>query len=220
MSGSNFPPLQAIVSREKKFQLLDRAIERCDGNAITRIIIWLKESLKRDPNLMKDLINRPAAMNHYICYLKDMKEFDELFELLTTLNRSEEAAFLEYQRKLEQNKDGKVRAGALRSTMDIHFRSQRELKFESELIGEQIRLLETQGGIVEHDKNLKDVEKLKVGDTLSQTMWNLCSNHWSDKENITSPEHIRKMFNISDLEHQWLAITALAKEYRLKYTCT
>ena len=143
-----------------------------------------------------------------------MKEFDELFELLTTLNRSEEAAFLEYQRKLEQNKDGKVRAGALRSTMDIHFRSQRELKFESWLIDEQIRLLETQGGIVEHDKKLKleEKDKMKVGDTLSETMWYLCKNHWSEKENITAPEHLRKMFNISDLEFQWLAITALAKE--------
>ena len=82
MSGSNFPPLQSIVSREKKFQILDKAIERHDGNAITRIIIWLKESLKRDPDLMKDLMMRPAAMNHYICYLKEMKEFDELHELL------------------------------------------------------------------------------------------------------------------------------------------
>ena len=33
-----------------------------------------------------------------------MKEFDELCELLTTLNRPEEAAFLEYQRKLENNR--------------------------------------------------------------------------------------------------------------------
>lgn len=214
MSGSNFPPLQAIVSREKKFQLLDRAIERHDGNAITRIIIWLKESLKRDPDLMKDLMNRPAAMNHYICYLKEMKEFDELFELLTTLNRSEEAAFLEYQRKLEQNKDGKVRAGALRSTVEIHFRSQRELKFESQLIDEQIKLLETQVGLAEHDKGLKleDVDKLKVGDTLSQTLWYLYINHWADKDKITAPEHLRSKFNISDLEHEWIAITALAKD--------
>ena len=81
MSGKNFPPLDVIVSREKKFELLDKAIERHDGNAITRIIIWLKSTLKRDPDLMKDLMIRPAAMNHYICYLQKMKEFDELFEV-------------------------------------------------------------------------------------------------------------------------------------------
>ena len=68
---------------------MDRAIERHDGNGITRIIIWLKETLKRDQNLMKDLMTpeRAAGMNHYICYLKEMKEYDELSELLQQLNR-------------------------------------------------------------------------------------------------------------------------------------
>ena len=133
---------------------------------------------------------------------------------MTNLNRSEEGAFLEYQRKLEQNKDGKIRAGALQSTMDIHFRSQRELKFDECLIDEQIKLLETQVGLVEHDKNVKvmDDKKLKLGDTLSETLWYLASNHWSDKENITSPEYLRRRFNITDLEYEWTVITALAKE--------
>jgi hypothetical protein len=104
MTGHGEASLEYITSREKKFQLLDQAIKRNDGNAVTRIIIWLKQSLPRDPNLMKDLISRPDAVNHYIFYLKEMKEFDELCELLTTLNRPEEAAFLEYQRKLENNR--------------------------------------------------------------------------------------------------------------------
>ena len=30
---------------------------------------------------------RAAGMNHYICYLKEMKEYDELSELLQQLNR-------------------------------------------------------------------------------------------------------------------------------------
>lgn len=61
MTGSQCPPLQGIASRDKKMQLLDTAIERYDGNAIIRIIIWLKETLKRDPDLMKDIMNRPAG---------------------------------------------------------------------------------------------------------------------------------------------------------------
>ena len=58
---------------------------------------------------MKDLMTpeRAVGMNHYICYLKEMKEYDELSELLISLNRPEEAAYLEYQRKLEQNKSAK-----------------------------------------------------------------------------------------------------------------
>ena len=99
MSGNNFPPLDAIVSREKKFELLDKAIQRHDGNAITRIIIWLKSTLKRDPDLMKDLMMRPAAMNHYICYLQKMKEFDELFEVSSDF-------FTHFNRKFQFYSDG------------------------------------------------------------------------------------------------------------------
>ena len=129
------------------------------------------------------------------------------------LNRPEEAAFLEYQRKLEQNKDGKVRASALRSTLEIHFRSQRELSRDSDLIVEQIKLLETQLGLVEADKNNKNIsEKLKMGETMSATLWNLCLNHWDDKENITSPAHLKNKFNLTDVEYEWIAVCALAKE--------
>ena len=46
-------------------------------------------------------------MNHYIAYLRQMKEFEELFQLLTLINRPEEAAFVEYQRKMENNKVGR-----------------------------------------------------------------------------------------------------------------
>ena len=81
--------MEHFTSRKEKFDLLDQAIARHDGNAITRIIIWLKDTLKRDPNLMKDLMapDRAVGMNHYICYLKEMKEYDELSELLISLNR-------------------------------------------------------------------------------------------------------------------------------------
>ena len=81
--------MEHFTSRKEKFELLDQAIARHDGNAITRIIIWLKDTLKRDPNLMKDLMSpdRAVGMNHYICYLKEMKEYDELSELLISLNR-------------------------------------------------------------------------------------------------------------------------------------
>ena len=62
---------------------------------------------------------RAAGMNHYICYLKEMKEYDELSELLISLNRPEEAAYLEYERKLEQNKSAKARSMALEATLKV-----------------------------------------------------------------------------------------------------
>ena len=48
-----------------------------------------------------------------------MKEYDELSELLISLNRPEEAAYLEYERKLEQNKSAKARSMALEATLKV-----------------------------------------------------------------------------------------------------
>ena len=83
-------------------------------------------------------------MNHYTTYLRDMKQFDELFELLTMLNRPEEAAFVDYQRKLEQNKSGELRAEALKISHNFNFSSLRDSKFDASMIEEQIRLLDFQ----------------------------------------------------------------------------
>ena len=57
-------------------------------------------------------------MNHYIAYLRQMKEFEELFQLLTLINRPEEAAFVEYQRKMENNKVGRKKSTYLASIGD------------------------------------------------------------------------------------------------------
>lgn len=132
-----------------------------------------------------------------------MKEFDELFELLTMLNRFEEAAFLEYQIKLEQHKEGKFLADALKSMLKIHFESQKELKFEAHVIGEQVRLLENQVTIVAEDKKrkLQNDNKLKVGDTLSQTLWYTCINHWDDKDDIMVYGVPKKYHKISMFVH-------------------
>ena len=68
---------------------------------------------------------------------------------LTYLNlRPEEAAYLEYQRKLELYKSAKARSNELDSTLRLHFDSQRELEFDAKLIREQKRLLDMQPKII------------------------------------------------------------------------
>ena len=62
MIGPECPGLEGFYSREDKLRLLDEAIERHDGNAITRIILWLKETLKWDADLMKELMNRASGL--------------------------------------------------------------------------------------------------------------------------------------------------------------
>ncbi len=92
------------------------AIENYDGAGMTRLVIWIKHTLGRDESYLNELRARPDAMNHYISYLREMKEFDELSDLLGILNRPEEEAFLDYQRKLEQSRPGKIRADKLKVT--------------------------------------------------------------------------------------------------------
>jgi len=68
--------------------------------------------------------------------------------------------------------------------------------------------------IVEEDRKLKlpEEDKLSVGDTLVQTLWYNCTNHWGEKENegITM---IRTDFNLSNRENEWIVITGLAKDW-------
>ena len=190
--------------------LVIRAIERHDGNAITRIIIWLKDTLKRDPHLMKELMmpERAAGMNHYICYLKEMKEYDELSELLISLNRPEEAAYLEYQRKLEQNKSAKARSMALEATLKYHFESQRELDFDTTMIREQKRLLELLPRMIQQSSG----EGLKETDTVAQTLWHSCMHHYTENVDY-APKKLKHTLNICDNEYEWIVLTALAKRH-------
>lgn len=209
-----YPSLEPFASKEKKFALLDKAIANHDGAAMTRIVIWIKHTLRRDKSYMNDLRARPDAMNHYISYLREMKEFEELAELLGTLNRPEEEAFLDYQRTLEQHRTGKVRSEALKTSLKYQFQSQRELMIESELIDEQIRLLEKQAVIVEKDKSNKSIpadEKLKVGDSLSSTLWYANIHHAGEKNDVTAPDTLISEFSVRESENDWMVLTALAK---------
>ncbi|CAG5096848.1 Oidioi.mRNA.OKI2018_I69.XSR.g14810.t1.cds [Oikopleura dioica] len=213
--SSSYPTLEPFTSRKEKFALLDKAIENYDGAAMTRIVIWIKHSLGRDESYLNELRARPDAMNHYISYLREMKEFDELSDLLGILNRPEEEAFLDYQRKLEQSRPGKMRAEKLKDTLKFQFQSQRELQVESELIDEQIRLIEKQLVIAEKDKSNKMIPaeaQLKVDDTLCSTLWYANMYSAGDKNTLSSPDTLAADFNVRDAEKDWIALTALAKQ--------
>ena len=66
-----------------------------------------------------------------------------------------------------------------------------------------------------------DGETLETGETLSETLWYTCLNEWDgvelssrhfeDKIELV-PEFLKKNFCISELEYDWLTITAFAKQ--------
>ncbi|CBY07922.1 unnamed protein product [Oikopleura dioica] len=210
-----YPTLETFSSRKEKFALLDKAIENYDGAGMTRLVIWIKHTLGRDESYLNELRARPDAMNHYISYLREMKEFDELSDLLGILNRPEEEAFLDYQRKLEQSRPGKIRADKLKDTLKFQFKSQRELQVESDLIDEQIRLIEKQLVIAEKDKASKMIpseKQLTVDDSLCATLWYANMYGSSEKNALSSPDSLASDFNVTEAEKDWVTLTALAKQ--------
>ena len=79
------------------------------------------ETMSKTKNKVVIFIYSPKSLNciNLKSGLKEMKEYDELSELLISLNRPEEAAYLEYERKLEQNKSAKARSMALEATLKV-----------------------------------------------------------------------------------------------------
>ena len=104
----------------------------------------------------------------------------------------------------------------LQDTLKFQFQSQRELQVESELIDEQIRLIEKQLVIAEKDKSNKMIPaeaQLKVDDTLcnqlqiillyflntlGSTLWYANMYSAGDKNTLSSPDTLAADFNVRD----------------------
>ena len=117
-----------------------------------------------DPDTKEIFYVGKGKGNRLYAHLKDVKDSskvrrikeikkrhnsDPIIEILIHgIIRPEEAAYLEYQRKLELYKSAKARSNELESTLRLHFDSQRELEFDARLIREQKRLLDMQPKII------------------------------------------------------------------------
>ncbi|VDM94232.1 unnamed protein product, partial [Onchocerca ochengi] len=73
--------LDLYRSKKEKLDLLEAALESYDGNVIIAVVLSLERSL--ETSVFLDIIKeKPIAVNHYIAYLKDMKNFDQLTSTL------------------------------------------------------------------------------------------------------------------------------------------
>uniref|UniRef100_A0A4W3K7A3 Spermatogenesis-defective protein 39 homolog n=1 Tax=Callorhinchus milii TaxID=7868 RepID=A0A4W3K7A3_CALMI len=91
--------LEKFRSLKDKLQLVDEAVRTHDGNVITAVLIFLNKTLSKEV-LFPELGLRQGALNHFICYLKEMGREKVLMELLRALGRTEEAALLHYKQHL------------------------------------------------------------------------------------------------------------------------
>lgn len=63
----------------------------------------------------KQLMSRPVAVDHYCAYLRASDETDELYETLSSLIKSEEAAILKYKKTLSSTSNSpQIRSSSLK----------------------------------------------------------------------------------------------------------
>lgn len=223
-----------LKSREDKLLLLDTAIERYDGNAITSVVHFLEQTMAAK-QFNYEIGKRPAAVDHYVTSLQSMAPArqNDLADFLTMLGKFEEAAMIKLKQALSMsNPESKIRS--LRSCKQGYFSGfvgngfGDVFDFWRGHIDDHITLLERQLPIEEEDRkqaskpqtetnaNFFDIprEPLLNRSVLS-TLFYCCLYHYDLPENLlASPTAIRKVHNLTNKQYTWTALVALSMSKR------
>ncbi|XP_023225583.1 spermatogenesis-defective protein 39 homolog [Centruroides sculpturatus] len=212
---------EQFKSYDKKIILLDSAIKLHDGNGITAAILFLEKTLK--PSLFYQILkDRPVAVSHYLTYLKMLQKHVELTDMLVMLQKSEEAAMIQYKSAIfVQQTEQKIKN--LHKCWKNHLDGDQNLSLYSNSVKEYIHLLERQLPIEEEDLRQEREMKTPTFQNLPRTasllnmpvvttLYYCCLYHYNLPENhLASPKAIKKYFGLSNKQFVWTALAALAK---------
>ncbi|EFO16596.2 hypothetical protein LOAG_11909 [Loa loa] len=212
--------LDLYRSKKEKLDLLDAALESCDGNVIIAVVLALERSL--ETSIFLDILKqKPVAACHYVAYLKDTKNFDQLTSTLLALNRTEEVALVLYS--VACKKQPNERIAHLKKCLNV-CTAVPSLEAFSKSVNEYINLLERQIVIEDADEALiKDDKDGKnkifqqypktitlIGRPVLTTLYYSCLYHFDLPVNAyASPLSIKECFNITEKQYAWMAISAL-----------
>ncbi|ELU16345.1 hypothetical protein CAPTEDRAFT_221115 [Capitella teleta] len=211
--------LEMYKSKEDKLALLDAALEHYDGNVITAAVLHLKDTVK--PSIFHiHLMQRPAAVDHYLNYLLHHHDYDQYMDLLPMLGRTEDAAMFKYKQCVGKEATSKIRS--LKACYGAHFQSDPMLAHSAGLIQEQIALLERQIPIEDADKKEEQKGEMKFRDfprvsslinmPVLTTLFYSCLYHFKLPENcLASPIAIRKEHRLTEKQYSWTVLQARAK---------
>ncbi|XP_069805453.1 spermatogenesis-defective protein 39 homolog isoform X2 [Dendropsophus ebraccatus] len=208
--------MERFRSLRDKLHLLDEAVRLRDGNVITAVLIFLKRTLRSDI-LFRELKIRQVALRHFIHFLKETSEQQQLMELLRFLEWTEELALCRYREHLDI-------LGAEERT-DFLKNKCLSLPFSSEdaaHVQDHYTLLERQIIIEANDKHLeasgqelfrKHPRKASLlFMPLVTTLFYCCIYHYSEAEGMfSSPANLRKTFKIPEKLYVLTALAARAK---------
>uniref|UniRef100_F1L335 VPS33B-interacting protein n=1 Tax=Ascaris suum TaxID=6253 RepID=F1L335_ASCSU len=207
-------------SRKEKLDLLDEALNSFDGNVITAVILFLKRSLS-DSIFREILLPKSVAADHYVAYLKEMEDFDQLTTTLFALGRNDEAAMIEFSVACRK-RDPEQRVQCLQRCLQSGF-SDPTLTPHAKLVNEYIDLLQRQIPIDAADEAAIKMGRDEafeqfprtislVGQPLLTTLYYCCLYHYDLPVNaFASPLSLKEVFQIGEKQYTWMAVSALTR---------
>ncbi|XP_055343237.1 spermatogenesis-defective protein 39 homolog [Paramacrobiotus metropolitanus] len=213
--------LENYRNLEEKLALLDQALNLYDNNAIIIVILHMKHTLNREI-FLRELANKPDAMDQYVAFLVGDGKLQECFDILEHIGRFDEATQLQLRLSLQKHHIPD-------RLKELDSGIKRQLTVASSPASELTRLrtykslLEVQRPIDDHDeKASKDPKndlfvqfprlRSVIGLSLIDTLHYCCLYHFDKPEtNFCSPHYIRRAFAIPEKQFLWTALSALSK---------
>uniref|UniRef100_A0A915PVG5 Vps16 C-terminal domain-containing protein n=1 Tax=Setaria digitata TaxID=48799 RepID=A0A915PVG5_9BILA len=211
--------LDLYRSKKEKLDLLEAALDSYDGNVIIAVVLALERSL--ETSVFLDILKqKPVAVHHYIAYLKDVGNFDQLISTLLTLNRMDEVALVLYA--VACKKETSERIAYLKKCLNA-CTANPSLEAFSKSVNEYIDLLERQIIIEDTDDVIvkeggneifRQYPKTitLIGRPVLTTLYYSCLYHFDLPVNAyASPLSIKEFFHMTEKQYAWMAIAALTR---------
>ncbi|XP_070500332.1 vacuolar protein sorting-associated protein 16B [Chironomus tepperi] len=201
---NNSCSLECYKSLKEKEQLLDAAIQSGNGDGILKVLFYLRNTLK-PAIFLKIIAPRSEAVEHYINYLKTTMKIGEATDILTMLDRREEAALLQFS-AIVQSKNAIQKLDKLKKTQELFTNP-----FLLNQVQSYINLLELQINERMYFQPSDVIDK-----SVLETLYSACNKFQKFSEptqstSSTNPFKIVEQFNVAPAQFEWIALNERAK---------
>uniref|UniRef100_A0A4W3K7A6 Spermatogenesis-defective protein 39 homolog n=1 Tax=Callorhinchus milii TaxID=7868 RepID=A0A4W3K7A6_CALMI len=210
--------LEKFRSLKDKLQLVDEAVRTHDGNVITAVLIFLNKTLSKEV-LFPELGLRQGALNHFICYLKEMGREKGLFLLILLLCLWNLLSQLLHYKQHLNITDQIKKTDFVKSCIGFSFAPD-----DATHVEDHYTLLDRQLIIEANDKRIEAAGQMDIfkryprkasilNMPLITTLYYACFYHYGESEGTFSgPGNLRKTFKVINNIHfillkNWLGYT-------------